>query len=640
MTIKQVLAGFVIIVSSAVLVLAAARWLPLVRGAEDATYDVRMARLGADMAQSDRIVLVMVTESTLAQFPYRSPIDRAFLADLIQTLGAAGVAAIGLDILLDQPTEPAKDKQLKEVLQTAPVPVIAVAGDHRDGLTDAQRVFLTDMLNGVTKAFASLPGDVSDGAVRRHDPARDGLEGPQLSLAAAIAAEAGVTPPDAPFRLNYRGRPDSETPPFATYPAQTVALLPADWLAGKLVLVGAGLPNSDRIRTPLSVGGAPDMTGIEAHAHALDHMLEGRADPRLSDWVEAMVLLVAAALGVAIIRLPLPLWATLSAGALLLAAFWLAAFAGYGAGGSLIPVVQPTIAFLFAAGVGSVVLTRQERARRRFLRQAFAHYVSPAVVDRLAADPSRLALGGERREMTFLFTDISGFTRLTEALDPPVMVSLLNTYLDGMCRIVLEAGGTVDKLVGDAVHAFFGAPDDQSDHAARAVACALKLDAHASRFSEEQQAAGIAFGGTRIGVTTGPAIVGNFGGTVFDYTAHGDVVNTAARLEAANASLGTRICVSEATTKQCPEVSFRPIGLLGLKGKARSVAVFEPLAQGSTQALEAYRAAYAKLKALDPAALAAFQALATQWPDDRLVARHLERLQAGETGVEMTIETK
>lgn len=640
MTFKQVLVGIVIVLSSAALVLAAGRWVPLVRGAEDATYDLRMAHLGADMAQSDRIVLVTVTESTLAQFPYRSPIDRAFLADLIAHLGEVGVAAVGLDVLLDQPTEPTKDDGLKAVLKASPVPIVAVTGDRRDGLTDAQQAYLADMLSGLTTAFASLPGDLSDGAVRRHIPRRNGPDGAQLSLAAAVAQLAGVATPESVFRLRYRGRPDSETPPFATYPAESVPFLPADWLAGKLVMVGAALPNSDRIRTPLSIGGGPDMTGVEAHAHALDHMLESRTDPRLSGWALGLVLVAAAAVGVILISLPIALWATLAAGAVLLAGFWFAAFSGYAAGGPLLPIVQPTIAFLLSAGLGGAVLTREERARRRFLRQAFAHYVSPAVVDRLAADPSRLTLGGERREMTFLFTDISGFTRLTEALDPPVMVSLLNTYLDGMCRIVLESGGTVDKLVGDAVHAFFGAPDDQTDHAARAVACALKLDAHATRFSEEQHAAGIAFGGTRIGVTTGPAIVGNFGGTVFDYTAHGDVVNTAARLEAANASLGTRICVSEATTKQCPDIAFRPIGVLGLRGKARSVAVFEPLAAATSSALAAYGAAYGKLEARDPSAHAAFRALAEEWPEDRLVARHLERLDAGETGVEMSIEGK
>jgi len=640
MSLKHAFASLAIALLSAALILAAGRWLPLVRGAEDATYDARMARLAAAMPQSESIVLVTVTESTFTQFPYRSPLDRAFLADLIEHLGTAGVRAIGLDILLDQPTEPAKDARLAEALSASPVPIIAITGDQRDGLTAAQQEYLSAMLRTVRTAFASLPGDVSDGAVRRHDPTRTGSDGPQLSLAAALAEQVGGAPPANSFRLSYRAGPDKSTPPFATYPAEAVTLLPGGWLADKLILIGADLPHADRIRTPLSIGGAPNMAGVEAHAHALDHMLAGRAEPRIGLRGEGAVLLIAAVAGVAVVSLPAPIWVMLLLGVLSLAGYWLGAFAGYAAGSPLIPVVQPSLSFLLAAGLGSVVLTRRERIRRRFLRQAFAHYVSPAVVDRLAADPSRLTLSGERRNMTFLFTDISGFTRLTEALDPPVMVSLLNAYLDGMCRIVLESGGTVDKLVGDAVHAFFGAPDDQEDHAARAVACALKLDAHASRFSDEQHAAGIAFGGTRIGVTTGPAIVGNFGGTVFDYTAHGDVVNTAARLEAANAALGTRICVAEATTKQCPGIVFRPIGVLGLRGKTRSVAVFEPLAVGEAGKLDAYSAAYDLLEARDAAAHDAFKALAAQWPDDRLVARHLERLEAGEVGVDMTIDGK
>lgn len=640
MSLKPVLSGLAIVVLSAAIVLAAGRWLPLLRGAENATYDQRITRLAPSRPQSERIVLVTITESTLAQFPYRSPLDRGFLAQLIDRLGAAGVAAIGLDILLDQPTEPAKDTQLAAALAVAPVPIVAVTGDQRDGLTTAQKSYLEATLQLVDTAFASLPGDLHDGTVRSHDPVRSGPAGIQPSLAAALAASVGVAPPVASFRLGYRGRPDPSTPPFATYPAEAIALIPTEWLAGKLVLVGADLPHADRIRTPYSVGGAADMAGVEAHAHALDHILEGRAEPGLGAIGGALLVVAAAALGFAVVSLPAPVWLTLGLGAVVLAGGWIGAFTGYAAGWPLVPVVTPSLGFLLAAGLGSAVLSRHERAQRRFLRQAFAHYVSPAVVDQLAADPSRLALGGERREMTFLFTDISGFTRLTEALEPPVMVSLLNTYLDGMCRIVLESGGTVDKLVGDAVHAFFGAPDDQSDHAERAVACALKLDEHAVRFSAQQQAAGIAFGGTRIGVTTGPAIVGNFGGTVFDYTAHGDVVNTAARLEAANASLGTRICVSEATVRQCPDALFRPIGVLGLRGKTRTVAVFEPLGDGFAAGLDTYRAAYDLLEANDAAAHEAFRALAAAWPEDRLVARHLARLDAGETGVEMTIEGK
>ena len=208
MSLKHAFASLAIVLLSGALVLAAVRWLPFVRGAENITYDARIAYLGTATPQSDRIVLVVVTESTLAGFPYRSPLDRAFLADLIEHLGTAGVRAIGLDILLDQPTEPDKDARLAEILAAAPVPIVAITGDQRDGLTEAQQAYLEAMLGAVTTAFASLPGDVYDGAVRRHDPDRPGPAGPQPSFAAALAASVGTAAPEGSFRLTYRPRPD------------------------------------------------------------------------------------------------------------------------------------------------------------------------------------------------------------------------------------------------------------------------------------------------------------------------------------------------------------------------------------------------------------------------------------------------
>ena len=154
-------------------------------------------------------------------------------------------------------------------------------------------------------------------------------------------------------------------------------------------------------------------------------------------------------------------------------------------------------------------------------------------------------------EMTFLFTDLEGFTFYTESVAPALLVSTLNDYLDGVCAIAMDHGGTIDKIVGDAVHVMFNAPLDQLDHAARAVRCGLAIDAFAQRFAADPArlaAAGRVFGVTRIGINTGRAVVGNFGGRRrFDYTAHGDAINTAARLEAANKMLGTRICVARAT---------------------------------------------------------------------------------------------
>jgi class 3 adenylate cyclase len=259
------------------------------------------------------------------------------------------------------------------------------------------------------------------------------------------------------------------------------------------------------------------------------------------------------------------------------------------------------------------------------------------------ADPGRLNLDGERRELTFVFTDIAGFTTLSEKLEAAQLVSLVNEYLDGMSEIVLAHEGTIDKFIGDAVVAFFGAPGDAADHAGQAVAAALDLDRFAHAFSSEKQAQGIPFGLTRIGVHTGVAMVGNFGGRQrFDYTAMGDTVNTAARLESVNKQLGTRVAVSGATAAMCPDIVFRPVGTLVLKGKSEGIEVFQPIDQAEvgSEAATAYLAAFELLRAEDPAALEAFARLAEGAPDDGLATFHLERLKRGERGIVAVLDEK
>jgi adenylate cyclase len=279
-----------------------------------------------------------------------------------------------------------------------------------------------------------------------------------------------------------------------------------------------------------------------------------------------------------------------------------------------------------------------ERAKANLSR-----YFSPNLADELAENPEFLKLGGERRDLTFVFTDLAEFTPLVESLDPSIIVPLLNEYLDQMTQIVFRHGGTIEKIVGDAVHAIFGAPKEQADHAARGVACAMEMDAFAEAFREKKNAEGLALGVTRIGVHSGNAIVGNFGGELyFDYTAHGDAVNTAARLEGVNKFLGTRVCVSEQVVEQVPDSKGRPVGTLKLKGKSAGLKVFEPLLphQADAPATESYREAFAKLEAGDAGARQAFAALVGQHGEDPLATFHLKRLLAGETGVAIAFGEK
>jgi len=276
--------------------------------------------------------------------------------------------------------------------------------------------------------------------------------------------------------------------------------------------------------------------------------------------------------------------------------------------------------------------------KHRWIRRAFSSYVSPNLVRYLIDNPEGLELGGERRTCSFVLTDLTDFTPLVENTDPEIVVSTLNTYLEGMTAIIFSHDGTIDRIVGDAVSVMFSAPVTQPDHAARAVSCALAMDAFAQAFARRKRADGLPFGTTRIGVNTGPVIVGNVGSTSrLDYRALGDTINTAARLESANRHLGTRLLVSEATKAGCADVPMRPVGTLMLKGKTKGVQAFEPVLNG---AAGDYDAAYDLMASESTDALAAFEALADGAPDDPLTAFHVHRLRAGETGATITFTGK
>jgi adenylate cyclase len=278
---------------------------------------------------------------------------------------------------------------------------------------------------------------------------------------------------------------------------------------------------------------------------------------------------------------------------------------------------------------------RQCQAAAERAYASLSRYFSPNLAQRLASDADAVELAGRRREIATLFTDITSFTALVETLDPSVLGPPLNEYLTGMTDIVFAHDGTVAKIVGDALHVLFGAPGEQPDHAARAVTCALALDEYAEAIRERCRQKDIHLGVTRLGVHGGPAIVGNFGGgRFFDYTAYGDTINVAARLEAANKQLGTRICVSATLANKVKDFRGRPIGDLILRGKTEPLRVFEPLRteQYDDPATKSYLDAFAKLEVRAPDAIAAFAAHLGKLPKDQLASFHLKRLLNGATG--------
>ena len=285
-------------------------------------------------------------------------------------------------------------------------------------------------------------------------------------------------------------------------------------------------------------------------------------------------------------------------------------------------------------------------ASRRQLEAERAHaslsrYFSPQIASRLAAISESNGMEVQWREVATIFTDITGFTSLVETAAPEVLGALLNEYVGGMTDVVFAHEGTVAKIIGDAIQILFNAPGDQPDYAARAIACAHDLDIWAEEFRQRWQAKDVNFGITRIGVHAGPALVGNFGGSrFFDYTAYGDTINTAARLEAANKFLGTRICVSAAVADSAAEFRGRPVGDLLLRGRSEPLRAYEPLAETTFKgpATTQYSEAFAKLEAGDAAAMPAFAALVGSHASDALAGFHLRRLLNGAKSVRIQLE--
>ncbi|GAB5389404.1 MAG: adenylate/guanylate cyclase domain-containing protein [Alphaproteobacteria bacterium] len=349
-------------------------------------------------------------------------------------------------------------------------------------------------------------------------------------------------------------------------------------LKDRFVLVGTSAIGLEDIRLTSMGDRAP---GVEVHANVLEMILAGqfRDRPGALHHAENVAMLI---LGLLVIYAWRRIGATRGLIGVIVA-YCLILIAGRYALlelNVLVDISGPLLALGASTLIMAVGGYLESDAEKRQISSAFSRYLSPDLVDQLAADPSALKLGGEARELSILFTDIASFTSMSEKLSPAELGELLNDYLTGMCGIIQEAGGTIDKLIGDAIVAFFNAPLSQPDHAARAVRCAIALDDHAEAFRAAcLEKHGVEIGITRIGGHMGEATVGNFGGeSRFDYTALGDSMNTAARLESINSQLGTRLCLSadlvQAAEANPTELGLREVGGLVLKGRTTALPVF------------------------------------------------------------------
>ncbi|MXN65471.1 CHASE2 domain-containing protein [Stappia sp. GBMRC 2046] len=600
--------------------------------------DILLTKLLPAKLARDDIVIVAIDEETLEGLTYRSPIDRGLLADIVAHVDKAGARAIGLDILIDQASEPEKDALLLTTLEQAHTPLIAGRAGTREGLTQAQERFAEEFLAPLKTASVALARDEIDGTIRRLP--QSGESGETFSRTLAISG--GEMPENLSDRIVYFTGNDGRPHAFPTYPAHAAALLPPDWFAGKYVLIGTKLATSDRHKTPFSAALGAEaglLNGIEIHAHMLAQYLEGRHIAILPRLAETLIAAAMALLGAALVALRASPALRVAGVAGLVALYFGACFAALQWGETLLPLVMPPLAAVIAGAAMGGVHWFQDRAERKFVEQAFSRYVSPALVKRLVSDRKALSLGGEKREVTFVFTDLEGFTSVSEKLAPAEVADLLNGYLDKVCERFIAHGATIDKIVGDSVVGFFGAPEPQDDQACRAVDLVLELDRLCEKLKEEASAKGVALGLTRIGVHKGEAIVGNFGGSrFFDYTGIGDTVNTASRLEAANKHLGTRVLVSRAVADACPEHAFRPAATLVLKGKSEGVDCFVPLmsSQANSEAITAYREAYRAMSENSGEAETLLAKALEICPGDPLARYHLARLRRGKQGT--TIE--
>jgi len=665
-------------------------WSPKFLEAIDLRGRDTIFQLRPPAAPSLEIAIIAVDEASVKNLG-RWPWPRELQARLLREAKLAGAKVLALDIAYPHPESPRADRKLREAVAAGDTPVILGyffrrdedeyeypdAGTHTLAQLASDRLATQGFIKhkkdgGVIKykdAEVSLPAIRAaaagagflnslvddDGLIRKMSLiARLGDDlYPSLPLRAlslyleepigvkkdwrgyidAILLGDRVIPTDASgmLTLNFYGEGKS----IPTYSAVDVLerRLPPDALKDRLVYLGVTeLGISDVRATPVD----SYFPGVEFHGVVSSNILQERY--LIRDWrttlidlaliVGAPLLLIYLLALTRKIMLGLAIMATLVG--LVVATFYgLFTVYGYQIGFSY-PIVSLLLAYLSAEAYRNLVMEKHSR----FLQRAFSTYLSPLLVAEITRDPDKLKLGGEKRVITILFSDVRGFTTLSEQLTPEQLVTLLNRYLGPMSDIVLSEKGTLDKYIGDAIMAIYNAPVDVPDHATRACASALRmLDELAVLNTALRGEVGLEID-IGVGLHTGEAVVGNMGTALrFDYTAIGDAVNLASRLEGQNKTYGTHILVSDETRAAAGEgFLYRPIDLLRVKGKQRPVTIHELVALSDraapdqrqltadfAAAVDLYRAArFAEAARL-------FEALTQRFPDDTPSKIYLNR---------------
>jgi adenylate cyclase len=502
---------------------------------------------------------------------------------------------------------------------------LSPAGGARESLS---ALFPTDSIRDSAGAIGNVTGKTDpDSVFRRMNlfALFDGKAVPELAAASLLAAGHGseirydekkrvlhwgdyAIPTDkrGEIILRFRGSLDRYIPYTAeeilrsaeAYGRGEAPELPPEDFTGKYVLFGYYAPGLfDIANTPVS----STYPGVGMHITLLDNLLQGDFIRESPLSLDLLMLLIPIALITILTLFSNRIFLTVGVVIVIVAAIIAAAIGAYYYAGLWVPLAAPLVGALAAFLAAALYNYATEGSQKRFIKSAFSQYLSPAVIEQLLNNPSLLSLGGERREISIFFSDIQGFTTISEKLDPARLIELLNDYLSVMTDTILDSGGTIDKYEGDAIIAFWNAPVSFEDHAARtleaSMLCQKKLAERQDFYAEHYGCRLL----TRIGLNTGYAVVGNMGsGKRFDYTMLGDSVNLAARLEGLNKQFGTFLMCTEETfvraaasgtsgTGGAPRRAFfgRRLAQVAVVGKKDAVTVYEPMPEEEFRSREA-----------------------------------------------------
>lgn len=560
-------------------------WVPATRRIDWGVYDY-MSTLWPPRPAPPAPVLVAIDESSFADIGRPWPWPRGLHGRLIQSLRRAGARVIAFDVVFADPGDPQQDAQLASALGPDVVLAATEAPIDSAQAAGAMQVMPLELFLATGAAAGNAAVDVDEDGVLRRIPDRAG------GFAAAVLQRAGepAAVPSAAL-IQYLDPAAGSLDVVSYYQALDAAdLLPPDAFKDRIVIVGLRLNlsaevqqgGSDRFETSATVRTRQLYSGAEVQATILQNLRHRLWLRVLPDWAIALLTGISGFAGVWLNRRFLPIHAalTLAIGAALIVVdgYLVLRFLRWWTG-----VTYPLLALAAGVGAQTAWAVLMERAARRRITAAFQYYLPPSMVERVARDPGLLKLGGEQRELTILFCDVRGFTAIAEALKdrPERLVALMNRVLTRLSDVVFANGGTIDKYIGDCVMAFWNAPLPDPDHARHAAAAALgmveAIAALNAELAREAAAEGRAapFIAVGIGINSGPCIVGNMGSERrFNYSAVGDAVNLAARLESLCKSFDRPILISAATQALiAPWFDTEGLGPTPIRGRSEPVTV-------------------------------------------------------------------